>query len=341
MAGENDNADMVPVGEAAVKAMEAATGERIWDGRPIRETGIYAGIPIQTYHGDTKLFIGAFDGFSISSSGLRSFVDRPSAYWATSPFNPKRYDREEQDYFTFGRAAHHLLLGERGFAEEFVLRPEKMFDEKLGKDTPWNANRTVCKEWLAAQEKTGKSVITEDQLERIKWIADSMERHPLVRAGILSGKVERSIMVDMGQFWLRSRPDNLPVSSGDIVDLKTAQDVSDDGISRAIGTSGYHIQAAVARIAYEKVFGPGSFNSFSFVFVEKQPPFDVRVVQLKDADIERGMKQLSIAFKSLERCLSTGEWPGYDGANPEARYAEMSAWAQRQIDQALLIGEAA
>jgi hypothetical protein len=294
--------------------------------------GIYAGVPIERYHNDTDLFVGPHNGFSISSTGLRKFVSRPSEYWCESPFNPGRFETESKDYFEFGKAAHHLLLGEQGFAERFVLRPEELDDK------PWQTNRTVCKVWVQARKDEGKSVITAADLEKIKWMADALHTHPMVQAGILSGKVERSLMVRNGGIWLRNRPDNLPLSGGDIVDLKTAADVSTDGISKTIYGAGYHIQAAVARLAYETIFGTGSFNSFSFVFIEKTPPFDVRVMQLKDTDIDRGTQQIMQALPLLEKCLEKNEWPGYDGFGQDAGWIEMPMWAKTRIDDSLKLG---
>ena len=335
MTNDNEPSTFEPIGDAAARVVEAAVGERVWDGKPISQPGIYKNIPNEIYHGDTKLFIGAYNGFSISSTGLRKFIDRPSAYWAESVFNPRRFPSEEKDYFSFGRAAHTLLLGEDGFAEEYALRPTEIGGKA------WQSNRTECKEWMAQTKAAGKSVVTEKDIELIKWMADSMSKHPMVQAGIISGKIERSLFTKRNGIWLKNRPDALPTDSGDILDLKTAADVSNDGISKAIYSAGYHIQAAVARMVYEDIFGAGTFSSFTFVFVEKSPPFDVRVVQLKDADIERGMKQVGLALKNLERCLQTNIWPGYDGWNPGAEYTEMPVWGQRRIDEALLVGEAA
>ena len=59
----------------AVKTTLKKTAKEIqWNGEQIVSNGIYANIPIERYHNDTSLF----DGFSISSSGLRQVLRRPS-----------------------------------------------------------------------------------------------------------------------------------------------------------------------------------------------------------------------------------------------------------------------
>ena len=89
----------------------------IKDEREVREFGMFA-MSLEWYHAD------CCDGPSISSTGLRTIWTRsPAHYWATSALNPKRVDPEDKPDFSIGRAGHHLLLlGRKGFDEEFVVR---------------------------------------------------------------------------------------------------------------------------------------------------------------------------------------------------------------------------
>ncbi|MBB3521098.1 PD-(D/E)XK nuclease-like domain-containing protein [Rhizobium sp. BK456] len=305
--------------------------EQRWNGKQIIRRGIYAGVPIEDYHGKIDLF----DGFSISSSGLRSVLRRPSEYWGFSPYNPDAFERPEKDSLEFGKAAHMLLLGEEGFKERYSLRPATYPDGK-GAEKPWSGQSNWCKAWLADQAKVGKVVITETDIGHIRQIATALSKKEAIRLGILNGRIERSLFCKDGDIWLKTRPDVVPNDSGDFVDLKTAASVDDESLSKAIFSHGYHVQAGLLRMIVRQVLGADAFSSFTFVFVEKAPPYDVRVMQLKDEDIDLGERQARVAIETVKRCLKEGVWPGFDGFDREmVGYAEMPAWAKTRIKNQL------
>ena len=79
-------------------------------------------------------------------------------------------------------------------------------------------------------------------------------------------------------------------------------------------------------------------TSFSLVFVEKTPPYCVRIVTLKDEDLVRGRRQNAAARRIFANCLAQGQWPGPGGA--DAEYLGIPSWNQKKIDDALeLMGE--
>jgi hypothetical protein len=314
------------IGNLAEQIVNGFRQERQFNGEQIKLRGVYAGVPIETYHGDTNLF----PSFSISSSGLRAVLRRPSEYWAYSPYNPKAFEREEKSSLELGKAAHMLLLGEDGFKERYSLRPATYPDDKGG-EKPWNGNSNWCKAWLEKQKAAGRAVITDSEIQHIRNIADALKRKEPIQLGILRGRIERSIFTKHGNIWLKTRPDVVPNDSGDFVDLKTAASVDDESLSKAIYSHGYHVQAGLLRMIVRDVLGPDAFTSFTFVFVEKSPPYDVRVLQLKDEDIDLGERQARHAIKTVERCLKENRWPGFDGFEREFGYVEMPSWAKTRI----------
>ena len=327
-----------PIGDIAMTVFSKTASivkksgqEILWNGEKIAVNGIYSNIPIDRYHNDTKLF----DGFSISSSGLRQVIRRPSEYWCYSPYNPNRYERESTKALDFGQAAHMLILGEEGFSSRYVLRPEVI------DGGTWLGTRKACKKWLEDVNKRKLTVITKSELENIEHIADNLAQHPLVKQGILNGRIERSIVYRDGNIWIKSRPDIFANDSGDFVDLKTANDVSNNALERTIYNHGYHVQAAVVRMAIREVMGKDVFNSFSFVFVEKTPPYDVRVMQLRPEDIDVGERQAHLAIDKVKKCLELREWPGFDGFYPEAEWISMPVWARTSITDNLEVEERA
>lgn len=295
-------------------------------GEKIARPGLYHSVPISTYHSADLC-----DGPSVSSSGLRTIINESAAhFWCTSPLNPNRVEPKESDALILGRAAHHLLLGEDDFSTLFIARPDK-----------WDSWRTIdAKRWKAEQEAEGRTVLLPSQLEQIRGMARSLAAHPLIDAGILNGQIEQTLAWKCKEtgVWLKARPDAIPNDSGDFADLKTTADISTAGLTRAIAEQGYHMQAALIASGWHALTG-NDIASFSFVFVEKSPPFCVRIVTLRDEDLARGERQNLIAIKEFVACMESGDWPGPGGA--DAEFMSLPEWAQKRIDHQIESAEAA
>ena len=306
----------------------------------ISQPGVYA-LSMADYHSDIC------DSPSISSSGLRTIWSKsPAHYFHESPYNAAawelrvvdgvevmvRKDADERPHFSIGKAAHHLLyLGRKGFDAEFVVRPSKWKD--------WRTNE--AKEWRADQIKAGLTIITDAELEAITGMARSLGAHPLVKAGILDGSVERSLIFrdPVTGAWLKSRPDNIPHGSGLFADLKTTVSVADDDLAKSLASFGYHMQASLVGMAAEAVLNT-VMEEFALVWVEKAPPHCVRVTVLTGEDLERGRMQLRRAIDQFAACVESGVWPGPGGDRRDAEYLQLPAWAAKRIDQQLEVAAA-
>lgn len=289
-------------------------------GQKISEDGVYR-ISMEAYHGQPCV------GPSVSSTDLRTlFQKSPAHMFVNSSLNPNKVQREETDAFILGRAAHHLFLGEDDFSSLFVMRPEQIGG------AAWQGNRTVCKEWLAEQDRVGRTVVTPKQIEQIRGMARSLGAHPLVRAGILNGAIEQSVIHKDKKtgLWLKVRPDAIPNASGDFADLKTSSDSGFD-LDRSISTYRYDMQAAMVGMASREVLGR-EMESFSFVFVEKEPPHSVDVLSLPKEDIERAERDLRVAIDVCAWCIEHNNWFGPSGTQLDARWVNVSEWVQKVSD---------
>lgn len=290
-------------------------------GAMVDQAGVWD-IPIDRYHQQCTI------GPSISSSGLRTiWSDSPAHYWATSSLNPNRQPQEDKPHFTLGKLAHRLLLeGPKGFEEDFVTRPDI-----------WSDWRTKdAKAWRDEMIAAGKTVITQDDLDAVTAMAKSLAAHPLVKAGILDGEVERSLIYqdpDTG-VWLKSRPDVMPAGCTDLADLKTTTSVSTDALQRSLGDFGYQMQAALAGAALKATTGI-EMESFTFVWVEKAPPYCVRVTTLTPEDLLRGAMQVAAATAIFAECVANGNWPGPGGDQQDAEFLPISPWKAKTIDDRL------
>ena len=299
-----------------------------WNGKPISKPGMYSGIDIDLYHA-----AGICEGPSISSSGLRTISgESPAHFFNEWRGNSDREEPPESRHFIVGRAAHHLHLGQANFSSLFIVQPEE-YEADAGEIKKWNNNATDCKLWHKRQKEAGKTVIQPKEAEQIIGMAAELGRNPIVKHGALNGLVERSIFWKDKKtgIWLKSRPDAIPGDSGDFVDYKTCVSVKWPDLVRSIGDFGYQQQGALIRQAAREVLDIPN-PSFALVFQEKKKPYCVRVVTLKDSDLDRGDKQNRIALDTFAACLKTNHWPGPGGDREDAEYIELSDYMQKSID---------
>lgn len=297
---------------------------RKWDGKPITEPGIYADIPGDAYHSHDIC-----DGPSVSSSQLRMlWAKSPAHCWLHHPANPKRAVEKLKAEYIIGRAAHHLICGQAHFAREFIVRPEYAPD---GRD--WHHANKSCIKWMEEHKKL--TVLTPDMVEAVKGMAISLGGHRMIQAGILNGLVERALFVRDREtgIWLKSKPDTIPSDSGDFADLKTTPSVLYLDVQRSIAEFNYHMQGAmVLDVARELGM---EVASFSLIWVEKVPPYCVRVQQLKDEDLARGSRANRMMIRLYARCWNEQHWPGPGDDQDDAEYVDLPDWKRKQIDDRL------
>lgn len=306
-----------------------------WDGKPISKPGLYSKIPLNVYHSQSIC-----DGPSVSSSGLRTlFSQSPAHFYTMWSGNPEREEKDEKAHMIVGRAAHHLMLGEPFFAKLFCVQPAEYPDAKTGELKKWTYAAGYCKDWRTARMTEGRAILTGGDVASIKGMAIALGTHPIVKAGALNGMIERSIFWKDKEtgLWVKIRPDSIPTESGDFVDLKTTTSVLWNDLRRTIYDFGYHQQGALVRTGAREVLKIAQ-PTFTLVFAEKDEPHCVRVVTIKDGDLDRGEKQNRYALDTIARCIKSGHWPGPGGEREDAENIELPEWGQKQIDDRLEYG---
>ena len=297
-----------------------------WTGDPISQPGIYANVPMDRYHASDFCVEP-----SISSGGLRKIWNESCAhYWIRSPYNPKRLeDEDESAALRFGRALHDLLFSEKDWRENYVTPPELLGGE------PWSPYKKVCKIWVDQRKAEGKTVLKDDEKERLIGIGEALKKNEYVSKGALKGGIELSIVWKDKEtgIWLKSRPDVMPLSDMVFVDLKKTARIGFNDIARTIATYGYHQQGALVAEGCEQVLSR-KIEAFHLLFVEDKPPYSTVMVRLKDHDLIRGIKANRLALRKFAHGLKTGQWPGpHDERQMSGDvYAELPKWAQDDID---------
>lgn len=317
---------------------------KIADGEIITEPGCYD-MSIGWYHQQ------CCDGPSISSSGIRAMLHSPAEYWRTSSLNPNRVEDPPKEAFVLGRAAHHLLLGERDFFRHFIVQPETYPSSKTGEQVKWIGSATFCKEWKADQIEKGLTILTASQIEQVRGMAGllpwqagmtncGLSNTALVAEhGVLSGEIERSLVFKIGNVWVKSRPDAIPGDSNDFADLKTispksAAGIDDRSLSLAVHEHQYFVQGAVVGMAAKEVLDR-QMAGFHLVFVDTGNVHAVSIKTLDEQDIIRGERALFAALQAFERCIQSGIWPGPTARQTDAQKLGIPDWGRQQFDQQL------
>jgi PDDEXK-like uncharacterized protein DUF3799 len=317
---------------------------RVWDGKKITKPGIYKDVPLDDYHSQDIC-----DGPSVSSSGLRRVLEEnngsPAHFYCEWSGNPERVEQPDKKAWIFGRACHHVMLGQPDLQKWFVFRPEEVPD-KYGILTSWHGNKDACKQWLAQAAAGGAlwddarkrwlkakgqgplTVITGEDVKHICGIAETLKLNSIVQQGILNGQIERSFFWRDKHtgLWLKARPDAVPTESGDYADLKTTTSVQWPDLVRTVSALAYHQQAAMIAEG-SRACADLPMHSFTLIFVEKKPPYCVRPVVLRSEDIALGARQNRRALSIIAACLKANRWPGPGDENIthidlSERYAE-------------------
>ncbi|KFB10374.1 PD-(D/E)XK nuclease-like domain-containing protein [Nitratireductor basaltis] len=327
---------MDSIGDLANRIVGGLAKERAWDGETIYSDGVFSGVSLDDYHGKPDLL----DGPSVSKSALKWLLPAhggsPKAFWGRWKWNPDHIEPEGSKALDFGKAAHALLLGDEVFSEKFAVRPDYRPDDgalPTDQRRKWNANANDCKAWL--EDHKHLTIISEEQIERIKRIADDASKHPLVQMGALNGRVERSMFAKDPEtgIWLKARPDVIPAADGVFSDLKTVAKLDEDFLERQLFDAGYYLQAAMTRMVCRALGLP--FETFVLFYVLNDDVPDTAHVEISVHDIDRGERAVRWCLKTIRQCLDDGEWPGARPFANGERQIQLKPWAKTRLDEFL------
>lgn len=266
-------------------------------------TGLHF-IDAETYHADPC------PAPSLSSTLAKELLGKsPLHAWTKSPRLNPNYDPTDSKTFDIGRAAHRAVLGRGG---DYVAYPAEL----LGADGA--ASTKAAKEWAEEQRATGRTPLKADDVDAVGQIELSV-RAKLARMRVADFSPDRSEVVAVAEIdgiWCRAMIDHAPTDPRfPLYDLKTCTDASPDAVVKAIATYRYDVQAAHYLDVWQAA--TGERRKFRFVFVEKEPPFEVAVVELyekpgDEADwFDHARADIADARRVWGECLTSGVWPGY------------------------------
>ena len=247
---------------------------------------------------------------AVSKSHLDQVAKSPRHYWCRY-LDPQRVIPEPTPAMILGTALHTAVLEPHLWDEQFAVPPQA-FDRrtKVGKDLAA----------AFAAEAAGKTVLTPDDADRIRRMADAVHAHPAASFLLeLPGTREASY------FWTdedtglecKCRPDWHSADRRLLVDVKTTEDASLRGFQKSVANYRYHVQSAW----YQRPFPEA--EQFLFVAVEKQPPHLVAVYAATPAMVAAGERVAARDLAVLAQCRAAGEWPGY---GDEIQMLDLPGW---------------
>jgi hypothetical protein len=282
----------------------------------ISEAGVYD-LTSTAYHGDPV------EGGSLSSTGARRLLP-PSApalfkHWRDN-------GQEPRNAFDIGHAVHKQVLG---VGEPIQIVEFDSYNTKAARaarDEAHAAKRIPLLQWEA---------------ENVNSMVLAVHQHPV--AGPLfarEGPVEQTLVWRdrLTGVWLRAMLDKqIPGQRLVVVDLKTCKSAEPAAISSSVASYGYHQQGDfyLSGIRALNLHG-GVEPAFVLVFVEKNPPCLVTVVQLDPHALMWGGRLNRKAIDTYHRCVTSGEWPGYA---TEVISIDLPYWTTRQLEDAHARGD--
>lgn len=275
-------------------------------------------VPADVYHADALR-----PEITLSSSLARLILDRsPRHAWTSHPKLNPAYEPDNRKTFDIGRAAHRAVLGKGG---AYVAYPDDMLASNGA------ASTKEAKAWAGVQRAAGNVPLKADEMDQIVMIAVST-RDRLHRMGITldPARSELTALAEVDGVWCRAMVDNAPADPRmPLYDFKTTTDASPEGAVKAVVNYGYDVQAAFYLDAWR--VATGESRRFRFVLVEKEPPYEVAVVELYDHDamvaagkvkagdadsmasdwMAHARSKAREARRIWGECIAAGLWPGY------------------------------
>lgn len=214
------------------------------------------------------------------------------------------------------------LIHEAGFApERIMLELEKLH------------NRTMA----------GKIAIPSRDYKDMLNMLRAVEKHHTAAGLLRNAYVEQSFFVEIDQYWTnpatgvievipklrKCRTDAISADGRIIPDLKTTDDVSEDGFGRTIAQRRYHVQAAWYLDILFALYGKDAPSVFSFIAVQKTRPYDVAVHYLTDEQIQVGRLLYQRDLARLTEAERLNYWPGQDKGR--IIQAKLPAWEMNKL----------
>lgn len=251
--------------------------------------GFHDDVPEADYHADRT---------SLSVSGAKTLLKAPALF---------RWQQDHpvhKDVFDVGSAAHALVLGVGAPVVE-VDAPD------------WRSK--AAREERDAIRARGETALLSPDAQRVRDMADALSSHTLAMRLLSDGRPEVSAYAldEETGVMRRGRFDWLGTSV--LTDYKTCASANPrdwSGRYGVVAKFGYDMQASWYTDLARDLDHPA--GAFAFVAQEKEPPYLVSVIYVRDEDLHEARSRNARALATFRDCMNSGVWPGYIDANSAA-----------------------
>ncbi len=236
---------------------------------------------------------------ALRSTHLKEFIKSPRHYqYALSA--EARAENDSKSHFLVGNFVHTALL-----------EPEKLVSDYLVVDA---STRNTNKYKEAKEKFPGRKIILQGEKEECEKIIAEVKKLSPVMELCRTGENELAAYAKLSTgngdevVACKAKLDIWLPSTNSICDVKTTSDSASDFRYR-IKSFGYDVSAAY----YIDVMNAcgHEVDSFTFVVIEKKPPYGVMLYYLTEEDYKRGQKKYKDVLPKYLECLRTGVYPAY------------------------------
>lgn len=259
------------------------------------------GMPEEEYHAHPAL----------SASGMKQILRSPKHYLQSLN------ERVEKPAFDVGSAAHALVLG--------VGQPIGQIDESvLSADGGIRSNAAKAK--VEEIRAAGMIPLKPATYQKVIGMRDAILANAKARAILeLPRYTEVSLFAVDPETGIPLRG-RLDILAGALCgDVKTTPDVREFKLRSVIQDFAYDVQGEVYRLLVQLVLDIDP-EPVQLIFVEKEAPYEVRVVKLGEGWQAGGYARMRKAIETFQSCIEFGVWPGADDEEGEATEIEPPAY---------------
>lgn len=255
----------------------------------------------------------------LGKSKLMKVLDSPIKFKYALEHPPKPTPSME-----FGIALHMAVLEPTKFEKKYSVLPED-----------FNLRSKANKEIYQTILDNGQTPIMFDDFTKIMEMVKSINSVEYAKKA-LNGEHEISY------YWndertnvkLSCRPDSrrelVKDKEGIIVDLKTCSNASTEAFMKDAIRFGYDIQAAQYIEGCNLYYGYP--HRFTFIAVEKEPPYAVNILEADELFIQYGRDRFRECISIVKHCTETNNWWGYNGEDGQINALGLPAYLLKEIE---------
>ena len=259
--------------------------------------------------------INYFDADYISRSELADILDMPKKQFIETHIN-KNIINKPTDAMNFGTACHLYLLENDQFDNEVAV---------------YSGSTRRTKAYKEFYEKNiDKIVLIQDEFNMLKSMEKAISEDDLCN-GLIDGILEQAIYIKNSKYKLKCKPDIYNNKLNIVCDLKTTAKIDNAFYNKLSNNKSYAIQAYMyqfmTKIKYKLTVKP----TFKFLFVDKTPYHNVKLVTATDEYINWGKMLFQKAMQLREEYIK--DIDNNVSNKSEEEFISPAAWNMKEVNE--------